>query len=52
MVEPANSLEQVSDLILPGDIGRDGAQTGRVLQRLAGTLEPGFTAADDDDFGA
>lgn len=52
MVEPANPPEQVSDLILPCNIGPDGAQTGMVPQRLAGTLEPGFTAADDDDFGA
>lgn len=38
MVEPADPVEQVGDLMFFGDISRDGVQTGRVPQHLAGAL--------------
>ena len=40
------------DLMFFGDISRDGVQTVRVPQHLAGALQLCFVASDDDDFGA
>ena len=39
VIEPADPREQVGDLIFPGDVSHDGAQTGRVPQRLARPLQ-------------